>query len=164
MHIRYSGLHRTYTNDYGKVDQVLVVAGMLPQVIKESERAAVNEEYTDYCTSELPFPKQDLAIDEYWHKVSLITDIAGDIKYPLISKLAKASLTIPHGNVSIEGMFSRLGLNKTKLRKSLTRETLPAILCLQFNVSEPCFHFKPTKEMIEKCTNAISSCSTPNDQ
>ena len=39
-----------------------------------------------------------------------------------------------------------------------TKETLSALLCLQFKVSELCFYFK------EKCTNAISSCSTLTDQ
>ena len=29
---------------------------MLPQVIKESERVALNEEYMEYCTSLIPFP------------------------------------------------------------------------------------------------------------
>jgi hypothetical protein len=47
-----------------------------------------------------------------------------------------------------------------KLRNRLSNETLSALLCLQFNVSEPCFDFKPTKEMVEKCGNAISSLST----
>ena len=39
-----------FTNDYGKVDQVLAGARFLPQVVEESERAALNEEYMDYCT------------------------------------------------------------------------------------------------------------------
>lgn len=152
-----------FTNDYGRVDQVLSVARLLPQVIKESEIAALNEEFMDYCTSELPFPKQVMDIDEYWYKVSVVTDITGDLKYPLVSKLAKAILIIPHGNADIERMFSRVGLNKTKLRNSLSTETLSALLCLQFNVTEPCFDFKPTKEMVEKSRNAISSISTLTD-
>ena len=61
-----------FTNDYGKVDQVLAGARLLPQVVEENERAALNEEYMDYCTSEFPFPKQDIAVDEYWHKYQLI--------------------------------------------------------------------------------------------
>ena len=87
-----------FTNEYGKADQVMEVARLLPQVIKESDMAALNEEYIDYCTSELPFPKQVITVDEYWHKVSEMTEIAGDIRYPLVSKLAKAILIIPHGN------------------------------------------------------------------
>ena len=47
-----------FINDYGKANQILLVARLLPQVIKESDMAALNEEYMDYCTSELPFPKQ----------------------------------------------------------------------------------------------------------
>ena len=150
-----------FINDYGKANQVLSVARLLPQVIKESDMEALNEEY--YCTSELPFPKQVIAIDEYWYKVSVITDIAGDVRYPLVSKLAKAILIIPHGNADIERMFSRVGLNKTKLRNSLSTETLSALLCLQFNVRQPCFDFKPTKVMIENGRNAISSVSTLTD-
>ena len=98
-----------FTNEYGKDDQVMEVARLLPQVIKESDMATLNEEYIDYCTSELPFPKQVITVDEYWHKVSEITEIAGDIRYPLVSKLAKAILIIPHGNADIERMFSRVG-------------------------------------------------------
>ena len=152
-----------FTNDYGKADQVLSVAKLLPQVIQVSDMAALNEEYMDYCTSELPFPQQVMPIDEYWHNVSAITDIAGDIKYRLLSMLAKAILIIPHGNADIERMFSHVGLNKTKLRNRLSNETLSALLCLQFNVSEPCFDFKPTKVMVEKCRNAISSLSNVTD-
>ena len=137
--------------------QVNTVARLLPQVIKESKRAALAEEYMDYCTSELTFQRQNMAVDEYWHKVSTVTDIAGDVRYPLLSKLAKAILIIPHGNADIERMFSHLGLNKTKLRNSLATETLSTLLCIQFNGGEPCFNFKPTKGMIERCRNAISS-------
>ena len=71
----------------------------------------------------------------------LITVISGDKKYPLISKLAKAILIIPHGNADIERMFSHLGLNKTK-QTIRTKETLSALLCLQYKVSELCFYFK----------------------
>jgi hypothetical protein len=70
----------------------------------------------DYCTSQLPPTfSEEVEIDQYWHEVGLLKDISGDIQYPLLSKLAKAVLTIPHGNADIERMFSHLGLNKTKL-------------------------------------------------
>ena len=148
-----------FTNDCSKADQVISVARSLPQVLTESNMAALNEEYMDYCTSELPFPQQAMPIDKYWHNVSAITDIAGDLKYRLLSK-QKAILIIPHGNADIERMFSHV---KTKLQNRLSNETLSALLCLQFNVSEPCFDFKPTKQMVEKYRNAISSLSTATE-
>ena len=33
-------------------------------------------------------------------------------RYPLLTKLAKAVLIVPHGNADIERMFSHMGLNK----------------------------------------------------
>ena len=117
-----------FANNFRNAAQVFTVASFFPQVIKESERPALAEEYMDYCTSELPFHRQNMAINEYWHKVSAVTDIAGDVQHPLLSKLAKAILVIPYGNVDIERMFSHLGLNKTKLQNSLSTETLSALL------------------------------------
>lgn len=111
----------------------------------------------DYCTSQLPPTfNENVEVDQY---VGLLKDISGDIKYPLLSKLAKAVLIVPHGNADIERMFSHLGLNKTKIRSCLGTETLTALLRLQFNVNEPCYSFKPTKQMIERCRNVISSLS-----
>ena len=147
------------SNEYGNADQVASAARLLPQVVKEGDMAALNEEYMDYCTSELPFPKQAITVDEYWFKVGMVTDIAGDVKYPLLSRLAKSILTIPHGNADIERMFSKVGLNKTKLRNSLSTNTLSALLCLQVNVDEVCYRFSATKDMIDKCRNAVSSVS-----
>ena len=148
-----------FSNEYGNADKVVSAARLLPQVVKESDMAALNEEYMDYCTSELPFPKQAIAVDEYWFKVGTVTDIAGDVKYPLLSRLAKSILIIPHGNADIERMFSKVGLNKTKLRNGLSIDTLSALLCLQVNVNQVCYKFSATKEMIDKCRNAVSSVS-----
>ena len=53
-------------------------------------------------------------------------------------------------------MTTQMQLNKIKLRNSLATEILLALLCIQFNESEPCFDFKPTKGMIERCRNALS--------
>ena len=125
--------------------EVLLVASCLPQVIKEEEKAELREEFMDYCTSELPpdftlASAQDMLIDTYWHKVGQLKDDSGQLKYSLLTKLAESILIIPHGNADVERLFSHMGLNKTKLRNSLGVDTLTALLRLQFNVKEPCFH------------------------
>ena len=113
-----SWLH-PFSQDYTNARQVLLVASHLPQVIKEDNNAQLAEEFMDYCTSELPpelIPLNTKEIDVYWHRIGLISDASGQLRYPLLSKLAKAVLTIPHGNADVERMFSHLGLNKTKMR------------------------------------------------
>ena len=146
-----------FSNSYDKVDQVLAAAKLLPQVIRESEIGVLAEEYMDYCVSENHITAHDMAVDEYWHKISSLKDVSGDHRYPLLSKLAKAIIVIPHGNADVERMFSLIALNKTKLRSRLSIETLSALLCLQFNTEENCYNFKPTSKMIEKYINASAS-------
>ena len=141
---------------------MLLIASRLPQVIKEEQRGQVREEFMDYCTSELPSDltrasAQDILIDIYWHKIGQLKDDSGQLKYSLLSELAKPVLIIPHGNADVEQLFSHMGLTKTNLRNSLDVDTLTALLRLQFNVKEPCFLFKPTLTMVSRCRNAIES-------
>jgi len=102
--------------DYSNVSNVLHVAPNLPQVISEIEKPLLREEFMDYCMSELPqsFSTSEMQIDSYWHKVGEMKDDS-ELKYPLLAKLAKSVLIIPHGNADIERLFSHMGLNKTKL-------------------------------------------------
>ena len=143
---------------YNLVNQVLLAADSLPQVIKDNEKSALQEEYMDFCT--LPMPSDVKAIkevDAYWHAVSQVKDLSdSDLRYPLLTRFVKAILIIPHGNADTERLFSHIGLNKTKHRNSLSIDTLNSLLTIQFNVPQKCYEFKPTKELVSKCKNAIS--------
>ena len=143
--------------EYGMLTQLKNTLQHLPQVIKE-ERAAV-EEFLDYCTSEdvKALCSTACKIDVHWHKVAQLKDLTGELRFPLLARLAKAVLIVPHGNADVERSFSKLGLNKTKLRNSLGTGTLNALLQLQCNVHDTCYAFKPTPEMISLHKNAIAS-------
>lgn len=122
-------------------NQVLGVATELPQVITLEQKSALREEFMDYCTYQLPSPITSITdIAAYWYQIGKLTDVSGDIRSPLLCKLAKAILVlvIPHSNADVERMFSQTGLNKTKLRNSLGTKTLTALLRLQMNAQEPC--------------------------
>ena len=154
-----------HVRDYSKIGEVLLCASQLVQVIKEEEKAKLREEFMDYCTSEIPphlteTSTQEMSIDTYWHKIGELKDDSGELKYRLLSKLAKSILIIPHGNADVERIFSHMGLNKTKVRNSLGVDTLTALLRLQYNVKEPCFSFKPTQVMVSRCRNAIASLNS----
>lgn len=144
--------------DYSNLSQVLLLASNLPQVIREEDKAQLREEFMDYCTSELPpdfIPVSTNEVDVYWHRIGQLEDTGGKLRYPLITRLAKSVLIIPHGNADVERMFSHMGLNKTKIRNSLGADTLTALLQLQCNNKEPCYAFKPTNAMLSKCRNAL---------
>ena len=145
--------------EYGMLTQLKNTLQHLPQVIKEEERGAVEEEFLDYCTNEdvKALCSTACKIDVYWHKVAQLKDLTGELRFPLLARLAKAVLIVPHGNADVERSFSKLGLNKTKLRNSLGTDTLNALLQLQCNVHDTCYAFKPTPEMISLCKNALVS-------
>ena len=154
-------------HDYNNVGKVLLTASCLPQVITEEDKAQLREEFMDYCTSELPSDFTQAStheVDTYWHAIGQLKDTDAKVRYPLLTRLAKSVLIIPHGNADVERMFSHLGLNKTKLRNSLGADTLTALLQLQCNIKEPCFTFKPTTRMLLRCRNAIASlCDSKSD-
>ena len=88
--------------------------------------------------------------------VSQIKDLSAvDLRYPVLTRLAKAVLVVPHGNADTERLFSHIGLNKTKHRNSLSIDTLNSLLAIQFNAPQKCYEFRPTKELIRRCKNAI---------
>ena len=153
------------TRDYSMLNQVVGISRCLPQVIKDEERAQLEEEFMDYCISD---HNQEFdvtvttAIDTYWHKIGQVTDSTGQLRHPLLARLAKAILIIPHGNADVERSFSQMGLNKPKLRNSLGVDTLNALLQIQCNVEDPCYNFKPTPEVLARCKNAISAISSTN--
>ena len=91
--------------DYSNLSQVLLLASNLPQVIKEEDKAQLREEFMDYCTSELlpditPVLRNE--IDVYWHRIGQVEDMSGKLRYPLLTRLAKSVLIIPHGNADVE--------------------------------------------------------------
>lgn len=146
------------------LDQIIQTLRHLPQVVKEEERAAIEEEYLDYCTCEQvkELDAGTSLIDGYWHNIRQLQDPTGQPRYPVLTRLAKSILIIPHGNADIERSFSKMGLNKTKLRNSLGTDTLNALLQLQCNVQETCYTFKPKPETISLCRNAIASLDESN--
>ena len=137
---------------YNLANQVQASAKLLPQVIKVDVIHILMEEFMDYCISPLsPDMKSITEADKYWHAVSKIQNLTRAMRYPMLSALAKAILVIPHGNADTERLFSHVGLNKTKLRKSLSVSTLNALLMVQFNRQQKSFEFKPSDELLKPC-------------
>ena len=66
--------------------------------------------------------------------------LGGQPRFPVLSKLAKGVLCIPHSNASSERAFSILKKVKTDFRSELAHDTLCAIFSLKFNGGQCCEH------------------------
>ena len=144
---------------YSLSRQVLIAADCLPQVIKADDKSMLQEEYMDFCTSPLPSEvKAVKEVDLYWHMVGKIKDLSAvELRYLVLTRLAKAILVIPHGNADTERLFSHIGLNKTKHRNCLSIDTVNSLLIIQFNAPQKCYEYTPTKQWrIQKFCKGVS--------
>ena len=66
-------------------------------------------------------------VDHYWRKIELMKNAVGDLKYPLIIKVVKATLSLAHGNAEVERGFSESAKNVTKDRVLLSEASVNAI-------------------------------------
>ena len=72
--------------------------------------------------------------DVVWDHLSKVKDASGNFKFPIISKVAKLVLTIPHSNADAERVFSVIGKNKVNSRSDLALEgTLSSLTTCKVN-------------------------------
>lgn len=71
---------------------------------------------------------EDKPVKEFWDGVFKLTDFNGSLKYPNITKVVQASLTLSHGNAEVERGFSKSGRIMTDTRASMSARTLSAHL------------------------------------
>ena len=89
---------------------------------------------------------QNAGIDteSFWSKVSHTG------KYPLVSKLAKALLTIPVSNADCERIFSMVTLKKTEKRNKLKNTTLANEIVSGEGIRQSqCIKFEPSGAMVK---------------
>lgn len=93
-----------------------LLAARLPQVIEASKISALMDEFTLFQLE--PIETFSLSVDQHWQKVFELKKADGSAKYPLLCKVIKALLCIPHGNADLERGFSenrRMLLERARL-------------------------------------------------
>ena len=75
-------------------------------------------------------PTKQVDICEYWQHVSVITETTGEKKYTNLSYVAKAALSLSHGNASPERGFSVNNSLLTNQRGSLPERSIIALRVL----------------------------------
>ena len=71
----------------------------------------------------------------------------GKPKYPLLTKLAKAALVLPHSNADSERAFSIVGKIRTQFRSEMCQDTLCALLSCKMNTNGKASDYHPSKKM-----------------
>jgi hypothetical protein len=67
-------------------------------------------------------------IDQYWNEIFKIVNVCKSPKYPLITKVVKACLSLSHGSADVERGFSRSKLILTEDKACMLERTLNAKL------------------------------------
>lgn len=70
--------------------------------------SSLSDEVTEFCLEPLP-AASDWQLDSYWQNVFERKNAENQTKYPLLTKLVKALLSLPHENVDVERGFSQNG-------------------------------------------------------
>lgn len=121
-------LGQQFTNGDSETRSLRYLASQLPHVIQLNQVSSlVDEWYMLTCDPANDSQLTELErIDKSWAKVFQQKSPAGEQKYPLLSKLVKALLSLPHGNADCERGFS---VNKRLLegRAPLTIESVSGL-------------------------------------
>lgn len=80
-------------------------------------------------------PETDISnirIDVYWSHFFGLKNSFGGIKYPVVSKVVKALLSLSHGNADVERGFSTSALILTDNRASMSEKTLNSYMVVKY--------------------------------
>lgn len=105
LHARFLALE--YDNAEMEVRSLRYLAAQLPQVLGDDQVSSLIDEWHILkCSGDKSAKCTQERIDDYWAKVFSLRSATGEQKYPLLSRLIKALLSLPHGNADCERGFS----------------------------------------------------------
>ena len=132
-----------------------------PGILGDQSSDVVDKLEVEFATyqvdsfSDKPAVFESIRVDKKWDLISRITDGSGCKKYPLLSRVAKAVLVIPHSNAACERVFSIVRKNKTDFRSSMSTKTLQALLTEKIaNSGVPCYQREFSKGLLKKVKQA----------
>ena len=90
---------------------------------------------------------------QFWFKVGMMKRGDDTAMFPLVSKLMKSLLCLPHSSAAVERVFSQVNLMKTKMRNQLNTSTLIGMLHAKDTYkSASCHDFKIKSTHLKRMT------------
>ena len=116
------------------------------------DREILKEEFEDLqliedniiCTVEDDQPRR---LDSIWSDVMALKTVMGAVRFPCLTQVYVALLSLPHSNADCERAFSMVRKIHTDARKTLLPETLTSYLQCKLNFDSFCHDFEVTTEM-----------------
>lgn len=99
---------------------------------------------------------ETIDVETYWSEVRYMVDGDGKLRFPLLFKLVKGLLVLPHGNADVERIFSHVSQIKTKKRNLLHDDTINWILHAKFQ-DQKCYQFNPNNIALNAVKTATVS-------
>lgn len=98
---------------------------------------------------------QYFRMDVIWSYLMGLKNTDSSLTFPLLSKVARLVLVIPHSNAGEERVFSLIKQNKTPIRSSLgINGTLSSMIQVKLANSATCIKWEPTKELLTAAKKA----------
>ena len=151
-----------------KVADVIQIASKFPNILSENDLLKLDDEWRELqFTDTVDIPEYSGHRDNvatFWGNLGKIEDACGSLKFPIIGKLTKSLLSIPHSNADVEWIFSHVNLIKVKQRNKLKVSTLDALLMVkQGSSSNSWVDFNPTPEMCDSINTTMYLSDSDSD-
>ena len=131
-----------------------------PCHLGELDTDQLEMEFANYQVDPLSSVSSDFEtarIDTKWHLISQIKDPAtGEPAYPLLSKVMKGILVIPHSNAACERAFSIVRKNSTEFQPNMSTRTLQSLLTEKMKHQTTCYQRDFKKEFLRKAKQATN--------
>lgn len=135
------------------------------------QKMTKTDEYCDHVCSEWLLYSTDSALDSqsdpsnacqdicaYWQHVSTMVDAAGDKKYKHLGYVAKAALTLSHGNATPERGFSVNNALVTQEKGSLAERSIIALRVVKeaIQLFGSCTNVPMTRDLLQSVKRAYA--------
>ena len=104
------------------------LAKRFPNFLPYSKIQLLDDEWHKLAIVSLPFEHEDMELEEFWERLSKLTDGTENPPFSVVCQFMKTLLCLPHANVDVEQTFSEVHNIKTRKRNCLKLKTLQAIL------------------------------------
>ncbi|XP_053403673.1 uncharacterized protein LOC128558445 isoform X1 [Mercenaria mercenaria] len=119
----------------------------------------IQEELVDYqlcSTNSLPSHEPGMVLDPFWSNVANMKTPLQKPRFPNLSKLAFAALSLQHSNADPERAFSVLKKIQREDCENLGEKSVSALMTMKFNNKTSCFNMNFSSDV---CSAAKRSCN-----
>lgn len=147
----------------GETSSIMPLVQHFP-AFSESEYEEINIEWRQLAdTAQIEENFRNLQFEDFWEKISSLKNSCKQPMFPLLGKLVKHILCLPHSSAAAERIFSQLNLIKSKLRNRLAIKTCNALLLsreLIASSGKTCQEWEPDIDLLKTKVQSESDVAT----